>query len=82
MVEHSQVKKSIDKIIGEKRWMTADLANKMAKPKKRKKQRFIFMPIFAIIAVAVIAFFLITSNETQPQLHQSNLNEENIVNYV
>ena len=79
---HSQIKKSIDKIVGENRWMTAALANKMAQPKKKKKQLIIFMPLFATIAVAAIAFFLITSNETQPQLKQSNLNEANIVNYV
>ena len=75
---HSQVKKSIDKIIGEKRWMTPDLANKMAQPKKKKKQLIFFMPIFATLAIATIAFFLITSNETQPQLNQSNLNESKL----
>ena len=78
MMGHSQVKKSIDKIIGEKRWMTPALANKLAQPKKKKKQLIFFMPVFAALAIATIAFFLITSNETQPQLNQSNLNESNL----
>jgi hypothetical protein len=76
------MKKSIDKAIGENRWMTTSLASKLAKPRKKKKQYFFFIPTFFTIAVAAITFFLINSELKEPAFTQSALQDANILNYV
>ena len=51
-----RLKTGIDEVIGEERWLTKDLARKMAEPRRKK----IRTPVVAILGIIAISTFLLT----------------------
>lgn len=66
----SQIKRGIDEVIGEEKWLTDHVVRKMMSPKKNKKPR-LAMPLIATIIIACIALFLIVVEQKEaPPLQQ------------
>ncbi|MEC1178958.1 hypothetical protein P9B03_10725 [Metasolibacillus meyeri] len=54
----SQIKKGIDAVIGEERWLTEKKVQKMLKKPKKRRLISIIQPVFAVITIACLAFII------------------------
>ncbi|WP_153062617.1 hypothetical protein [Metasolibacillus meyeri] len=54
----SQIKKGIDAVIGEERWLTEKKVQKMLKKPKKRRLISIIQPVFALITIACLAFII------------------------
>ena len=80
----SDLKKSIDAHIGKDRWMSASLANKMARQTPKKKfPRFSWIPITVTLVACALIFVLINMNNTaiNPTVN-SALQDSSILNHI
>lgn len=58
MMSDSQIKKGIDAVIGEERWLTEKKVQKMLKKPKKRRLISIIQPVFAVITIACLAFII------------------------
>ncbi len=58
MMSDSQIKKGIDAVIGEERWLTEKKVQKMLKKPKKRRLISIIQPVFALITIACLAFII------------------------
>ena len=67
----SQIKKGIERVIGEEKWLTEDVIKKLSTTKRpRKRPSLLLKPILAVLVICCIAMFIfvISPSESEPQM--------------
>ncbi|MCT6925185.1 hypothetical protein [Metasolibacillus sp.] len=72
MMSDSQIKKGIDAVIGEERWLTEEKVQKMLRKPKKRRLIPIIQPIFAVVAIACLAFIIYLLPPTSEPIHPAN----------